>query len=143
MVGAIAIYLWLRGITVRDWVFLALIVVLGLAVVYVFLYIRHYEKKSETLTKIPEAPKPTEEILFILEVLASIAAGYSSRGGLQVIYEKTFKGQEVDEFAAVIGALHGSKLIRYSEPPMNQEGIHLTDEGSTYYLKHKKQLKKK
>jgi hypothetical protein len=136
------LFLRLKTVIIHDWIFLALIAGLWLAVLYVFWYIRHNEKKGESLTKMPEAPKPTKEILLVLELLAANVNGYSSRGTLLAKYDETYEEQEADEFAAVVGALHGSNLIRYSEPPINQEGVHLTDEGSKYYLKHKKGLKK-
>jgi uncharacterized membrane-anchored protein YhcB (DUF1043 family) len=100
-----------------------------------------YNKKIYSKTE--SELEPTEEILFVLRALADNPHGYSPRGDLHTLYEHEFQGPEADEFAAVIGTLLGSKLIRYSEPPINQDGIHLTNEGSKYYLDHKERPKKK
>jgi len=140
--SAIPAYLFLKKVNIPEGILLALLVVLALGEVYLFSYIRHNEKKPDGLAQMPEAPKPTEGILFILGVLASIATGYSTRGALNVLYDRRFEGQEADEFTAVTGALRGARLIRDAPFPTNQEGIFITDEGSKYYLKHKDRTKK-
>ena len=141
--GAVPAFLWFRSITVRDWVFLAAIFVLALAVIYIFLYIRHNEKKAEGLAKAAEAPKPTKEILFVLGKLAGNALGFQNKGALSVLYDQEFKGREVDEYTAVIGTLRGYMLIKHDDKYPSEEDIYLSDKGSAYYLDHKERPKKK
>jgi hypothetical protein len=133
------VFLRLKTVIIPDWILLALIVGIWSAVLYVFWYIRHNEKK---VVGVAIAPKPTKEILCVLELLAANDNGYSPRCALLDKYDETYEEQEASEFAAVIGALRGSGLIKDAPPPTNQEGIFITDEGSKYYLKHKKQPKK-
>lgn len=135
------LFLRLKAIRISDWVFLALIAGLWLAVLYVFWYIRHNERKAGTAANAPEAPKPTKEFLQVLGNLADAECEYFQRPGLLVRYEEEFKGQDVDEFAAVIGALHGAGLIRKAIMDPNQ--IAITDSGSAYYLAHKIKRKKR
>ena len=134
--GAIAIYLWLRGIAVRDWVFLLLIVVLALGEVFIFSYIRHNEKKTENAGKKLDALKPTDELLFILKTLAA-RSGEESLRGLRNFYLQSFAGRDVDEFTAVIGILSHYELLWYIE-----DTVAITEEGSKYYLTHKERPKK-
>jgi hypothetical protein len=140
--SAIPAYLFLKKVNIPDGILLALLVVLALGEVYLFSYIRHNEKKPDGSAQMPEAPKPTKEILFILGVLANIASGYSARGALNVLYDREYGGQEVGEFTAVTGALRGAGLIEDAPCPTYQEGIFITDEGSKYYLTHKDRMKK-
>jgi hypothetical protein len=128
-------YLILKKVTIPDWLVLVLLAMLALGEGYIFSYIRHNEKKSESSGQTADVPAPSEAVLFIMRTLAGLGSEYTSRGGLQVVYEKAFEGRDADEFPAVLGALHGSKLVDYS--PLDRDLIHISDKGSAYYLKHK------
>ncbi|MEN6560196.1 MAG: hypothetical protein ABFD52_05425 [Acidobacteriota bacterium] len=101
--------------------------------------------QGETIARIHNAPKEyllesSKEVLFILGVLARVDCEYLNRGGLLVNYERHFKGQEPDEFTAVIHVMRGNGLIRFYAD--NEEQIAITTKGSAYYLKYKERPKK-
>jgi hypothetical protein len=123
-----------------DWIILALIGGLWLAMVYVFWYIRHIEKRLEGGAKGASVPRPSEEILFVLGTLVGVECEYLNRGLLVNSYDANFKGRNADEFAAVIRVLRGAGLIRYYAD--EDDKVVITDSGSAYYLTHKKRAKK-
>ena len=101
--------------------------------------------QGETIGRIYNAPKeyllePSKEVLFILGELAGVDCKYLNRGGLLINYERHFKGQEPDEFTAVIGVLRRDSLIRFYDD--DTEKIEITNKGSAYYLKNKERSKK-
>ena len=114
-----------------------------MVILIVIRHIRNIEKKIRSLEKISSEPEPNEEILFILETLAGNASRYMERGGLNVVYEKTFEGKNQVDFNVVLSTLHASEQIKISKPPDSDEIIHITDNGVLYYNKHKKRMKKK
>lgn len=134
------LFLRLKTIIIPDWVFLVLIVGLWVVVLYVFWYIRHNEKKAASSKWVNKEPKPTKEVLFILRTLAERHCDYVTKGGLVVLYEQNFKGQEKDEFTAAIRTLHGAGLVQYYA--LDSDKLALSDKGSTYYLEHKSRLLK-
>ena len=84
-----------------------------------------------------------EEILFVLKTLAENASRYTTRGGLNVIYEKTFEGKNQADFNIVLATLDASGQINISRPLDSDEIIRITDNGILYYDKPRKRLKLK
>jgi hypothetical protein len=133
----------LKNVSIPDWIFIVLVIFIYLAVLIVIFHIRNIEKKIEGLEKISSEPEPNEEILFVLKTLAGNASRYMTRGGLNIIYEKTFEGKNQADFNVVLGTLHASEQIKISRPPDSDEIIYITDNGLLYYNKHRKRLKRK
>jgi len=79
----------------------------------------------------------------VLKTLAGNASRYTTRGGLNVVYEKTFEGKNQADFNIALGVLDASGQIKISRPPDGDEIIHITNNGLSYYAKHRKRLKKK
>ena len=142
----IAVYLFLpilKNVSIPDWIFLVLVIFIYLVVLILIYHIRNIEKKIGGLEKISSEPKPNEEILLILKTLAGNASRYAERGGLNVVYEKTFERKNQADFNIVLSMLHASGQINISKPPDRDEIIHITDNGLLYYNKHKKRMRKK
>ena len=142
----IVVYLFLpilKNVSIRDWIFLVLVIFIYLVILIVICHIRNIEKKIGGLEKISGEPKPNEEILLVLKTIAGNASQYMTRGGLNVVYDKTFEGKNQADFNIVLGTLHHSGQIKISKSPVGDENIHITDNGLLYYNKHKKRLKKK
>lgn len=133
----------LKNVSIPDWIFIVLVIFIYLAVLIVIFHIRNIEKKIEGLEKISSEPEPNEEILFVLKTLAGNASRYMTRGGLNIVYEKTFEGKNQADFNVVLGTLHASEQIKISRPPDSDEIIYITDNGLLYYNKHRKRLKRK
>ena len=87
--------------------------------------------------------EPNEEIILVLKTLAGNASRYTTRGGLNVVYKKTFERKSQADFNIVLSTLDASGQIKISRPPDSDEIIHITNNGLAYFNKHRKQLKKK
>jgi len=133
----------LKNVSIPDWIFLVLVIFIYLVVLIVICHIRNIEKKTGGLEKISSEPEPNEEILFVFKTLAGNASRYTTRGGLNVVYEKTFEGKNQADFNVALATLDVSGLIKISKPPGGDERIYITDNGLLYYDKHRKWLKKK
>lgn len=143
LIGVILFLPILKNVSIPDWIFLVLVIFIYLVVLIVIYYIRNIEKKIGGLEKISSEPEPNKEILFVLKTLARNASRYTTRGGLNVVYEKAFEGKKQADFNVVLGTLHASEQIKISRPPDSDEIIYITDNGLLYYDKHRKRLKKK
>ncbi len=139
----IAVYLFLKNVSIPDWIFLMLVIFIYLVVMIVIHQIRNIEKKIGGVEKISSEPEPNEEILLILKTLARNASRYAERGGLNVVYEKTFEGKNQADFNIALAKLDAYGQIKISRAGYGDEIIHITNNGLLYYNKHKKRMRKK